>query len=444
MSAMNPEPEGSLTQVLRNRSFVYLWVAQALSQTSLNALVYTLLIQVEEGTGSSTALGLLILSFIVPSVVIGAAAGVFVDRWQKKSVLLTTNLLRAAIVATFLVLSHNYWLVLVVNLTFSIVSQFFAPAEIAAIPAVVPRQQLIVANGLFNLTMSGAQLMGFVIVGPILVKSLQGPAVFVLLALIYVVCALLIWLMKLEEPELRRNGVDLKGSWLKVVGAELREGWRLLVNDNSVSLSIMHLTLMNSLVLVIGMLAPGYVSRVLGIRADDAVLVMAPAGVGMLAGITMLPRLTRRWAKELLSNMGIFITATVLYLLGIIGKIGHLLLPRGILYRIGLVGLPEDAGLVSIVMTLALALGIGYAVVNVAAQTLIQERVPIDLRGRVFATQFAFANAAAVLPLLFFGSLADLIGISEVTFFSATVVLAAGVFSIVQTRRLAALRWRTD
>ncbi|MBI2885840.1 MAG: MFS transporter [Chloroflexi bacterium] len=441
---MSQESQAGLSAVLKNRSFLFLWIAQALSQTSLNALVYTLLVRIQEDTGSTTALGLLILSFIVPSVVIGATAGVFVDWWQKKTVLLTTNLLRALIVVTFLALSGNFLLVLLVNLTFSIVSQFFAPAEIAAIPAVVPRNQLIVANGLFNLTMSGAQLMGFVIAGPILVKSLTGAAVFLVLASAYLLCSLLIWFMRLDEPERRHNGQDVGGRWFNTIVTELREGWGLLVRDNSISLSIMHLTLMNSLVLVIGMLAPGFVNKVLGIRADDAVFIMAPAGVGMLVGITFLPRLAGRWPKDLLANVGIFATATTLYLLGIVGKLGNALIPRGILNRLGLVGLPEEAGLVSIVMTLAFVLGIGYALVNVAAQTLVQERVPFDLRGRIFAAQLAFANTAAVLPLLFFGSLADLVGISEVTLFSATIVLLAGVFSTVQTQRLNAIRLQSE
>src|SRR3990172_4810954 len=211
---MSQQGFGNVSAVLENRSFLYLWLAQALSQTALNALLYILLIRVEEWTGSSTAVGALILSFIVPSVVIGVVAGVFVDRAQKKTVLLITNLLRALIVATFLVLAHNFWLVL-------------------------------------------------------LVKGLSGTAVFGVISAIYGVCVVLIWMMQLEEPEVHRDGVDLRASWISAMVTELREGWRLLVHDNSVSLSIMHLTLVNSLILVIGMLAPGYVNRVLGIRPDD-------------------------------------------------------------------------------------------------------------------------------------------------------------------------------
>lgn len=422
--------------VLKNRSFLYLWIAQALSQTALNATVYILIVKVEEWTGSSTALGLLILSFIIPSVVMGVAAGVFVDRWEKKRVLLVTNLLRMVIVASFIPLGNAFALVLLVNLAYSIVSQFFAPAEIATIPAVVPRKQLIVANGLFNLTMTSAQLAGFVFVGPILLKSLGGNLVFGLLALSYAVCALLISLMRMAEPAPRRREVDLTTGWLLEVVHELREGWNLLVRDSAVSLSIFHLTLMNSLILVIGMLAPGYVSRVLGIQADDAVFVMAPAGVGMLVGIWALPRLTERWPKEFTAHIGVFGTACVLYGLALVGAVGSQLIARGFLSRIGPVDLPDAGGVVLLVMLLALALGIAYSFANVSAQTLVQERTPFDLRGRVFATQLAFANTAAVFPLMFLGSLADIIGINQVSLVTATVVLGAGVFSALQTRRV--------
>lgn len=430
--------------VLKNRSFLYLWIAQAVSQTALNATVYILIVKVEEWTGSSTALGLLILSFIIPSVVMGVAAGVFVDRWEKKRVMLVTNLLRMVIVASFIPLGDAFVLILLINLAYSVVSQFFAPAEIASIPALVPRGHLLVANGLFNLTMSAAQLAGFIFFGPILLKSFGGDLVFGMLALSYAVCALLISLMRMEEPAVKPRAIDLKTGWLLEVVHELREGWNLMMKDSSVSISVFHLTLMNSLILIIGMLAPGYVSRVLGIRADDAVFVMAPAGIGMVIGIWVLPKLTQRWPKEFTAHIGVFGTACVLYGLALVGAVGSVLIANGFLTRIGPVDLPDAGGVVLLVMLLALALGIAYSFANVSAQTLVQERTPFDLRGRVFATQLAFANTAAVFPLMFLGSLADIIGINQVSLLTATVVLVAGIFSALQTRKVRALGWQRE
>ena len=102
-----PGSLGKTSGILRKPDFLYLWIGQLLSQTALNATIYILLVRVEEWTGSSAAVSLLILSFILPSVVMGVAAGVFVDRWPKKRVLIITNVLRALIVATFVVLAQN-------------------------------------------------------------------------------------------------------------------------------------------------------------------------------------------------------------------------------------------------------------------------------------------------------------------------------------------------
>ena len=101
-----PGSLGKTSGILRKPDFLYLWIGQLLSQTALNATIYILLVRVEEWTGSSAAVSLLILSFILPSVVMGVAAGVFVDRWPKKRVLIITNVLRALIVATFVVLAR--------------------------------------------------------------------------------------------------------------------------------------------------------------------------------------------------------------------------------------------------------------------------------------------------------------------------------------------------
>ncbi len=432
---MNPPTAGGLAHLLSNRQFLYLWLAQALSQTALNALVYTLLVRVEEWTGSSTALGLLILSFILPSVVMGAAAGVFVDRWRKKRVLIITNLLRALILVGFLVLSQSFILVLIVNLAFAIVTQFFAPAELSAIPAIVPKEQLLVANGLFNLTLNSAQLMGFVILGPILAKSLSGTEVFIVLSALYLICAIFIWLMQLNEPPITKDALHLRNGWIDTMLTELKEGWRLLTSDNSISVSILHLTLVNSLILMIGMLAPGFVSRVLGVRAADAVFVMAPAGIGMLCGLFALPSMARTWTKERIANGGILLISATLILFGLVGQIGPAVLPTSTALHLGDILLPEKTPLITLVMMLAFVLGLSYAFVNISAQTLVQERVPFDLRGRIFAAQFALANAAAIVPLLFLGGLADLIGINVVTYVGAGIVFSSGVFSIFHTRR---------
>src|SRR5206468_1948951 len=149
----------------RNIPFVRLWVAQAISQTAQNAIWYGLLVLVENVSHSTTQLGITILSVIVPSILFGVPAGVYVDRWDKRKVLIITNLLRGVIVASYVVLNSVLGLLYAVSFVFSVVRQFFAPAELATIPALVGRKNLMAATSLFHLTFTASQLLGLIFLG---------------------------------------------------------------------------------------------------------------------------------------------------------------------------------------------------------------------------------------------------------------------------------------
>src|SRR5215472_9487754 len=83
--------------IWRNRNFLLLWLAQAISQTAQNAIWYGIVVLVQQRSHSSTQLSLAVLTLIIPSVVFGVLAGVYVDRWDKRVVLIATNLIRGCV-----------------------------------------------------------------------------------------------------------------------------------------------------------------------------------------------------------------------------------------------------------------------------------------------------------------------------------------------------------
>jgi len=91
---VEPVQESSALAVLRNRPFLLLWLAQLSTQVGGNMVIYGLTILITTQTASSTAVGALLLSFLVPAIVFSAIAGVFVDRVDKRHMLLVTNVLR--------------------------------------------------------------------------------------------------------------------------------------------------------------------------------------------------------------------------------------------------------------------------------------------------------------------------------------------------------------
>src|SRR4029079_8126491 len=113
-------------------------------------------------TGSTLASAATLLSSFVPQVLVGSVAGVFVDRWDRKRTMVVTNLLLAVGLLPLLVVSgaDRIWLVYVVLAFESVVEVFFAPAEQAFLPRVVPDEDLVAANALNGQVRNLARLLG--------------------------------------------------------------------------------------------------------------------------------------------------------------------------------------------------------------------------------------------------------------------------------------------
>src|SRR5438046_3299313 len=84
-----------------NRNFLLLWLAQAISQTAQNAIWFGIVVLVQSRGHSSTLLSVAVLTLILPSVIFGVLAGVYVDRWDKRLVLIATNLIRGVIALSY-------------------------------------------------------------------------------------------------------------------------------------------------------------------------------------------------------------------------------------------------------------------------------------------------------------------------------------------------------
>ncbi len=406
-----------------------LWLAQAVSQTAQNAIWFGLLVVVEESTRSSTQMGVAILTTILPSILLGMVAGVFVDRLGKKSVLVATNAMRAVVVLGYLLYDRSLAFVYLVNFVSSTITQFFAPAEAAKIPQLVAKRQLITANSLFNLTFNASQLAGIVLLGPPLVKFFGPSAVFAVAAVAFAAAGLLVGQLPRDDPEHTLQGLD-KRAVVRQVWLDVVEGWRFITSDRRTTLAMLHLTMASALMLIVAMLAPRYVVAVLNIRADDAVYILAPAGLGVLAGTSTMGHLARRVAKERLVASGLLCMSVLIFALAVVRRLGEALLPALPPY------LTAGASVVPLVMLIAGVLGIAISLVIIPSQTILMERAPVATRGRIFAVQIVLGHVASVGPLIFIGGLSDLIGISKVVGLVALSILAIW---LVSTDRFAAV-----
>src|SRR5512139_4068751 len=181
--------------VFRNRSFAWMWGGQLVSTigsalTSLAASIY-----VYRVTGSAASVGLMLMATAAPSLVVGLIAGVFVDRFDRRRIMVAADLIRAVLVFSipFLVPLNIAWLYIIVALS-AAVGQFYDPAHESVLPEVATEEELASANSLMAISSFGATALGFAASG-LIASAARLEWAFYLDALSFLLSALCVYLI---------------------------------------------------------------------------------------------------------------------------------------------------------------------------------------------------------------------------------------------------------
>ena len=410
--------------LLRNHRFRRLLESRLLGQAAGNAMAYTLLILVVVETGSSFSTAILLLAFTVPGIILAIPAGLSADVLPKHVTLTIGYAVRAAIAAALAYYHDDLTYVYLLAAASSVVGQFFSPAETAAVPAVVRRDQLTAANSWMVLTLVLGQISGMVVLAPILLKVLDPAAVFTACAGLFLIASGVIgWTVGgfSGEAAPKRPPVGFSQA--------AREGFRILSGNRDAYLATVYLTTAIAVSRGLVVLLPNYLDDVLSIDAEDMVFVAAPAAIGAGLGLLLAPmveRLVGAW-RSLAFGFGMFLLSVialciVVYVRNFLHD--HVQLDPGIGFVEREVGV---SSVITITMLLAIPLGFAFTLLSVAARVVINEQAPPEAQGRVFAVQGALADLFSLPPLLAAGIAADAIGERPVLLVVAvSTVLAAG------------------
>ena len=415
MKARSPE-RAQTTALLKNRSFCRLWAAQFTTITVVYGLGLTGAVLVEESTHSSAQTGLVILSAILPSFLASLISGAVVDRWGRKRVLIASQLARALVALAFWggskFLPPNLALItaLGVNFASAIFTQFAMPAELSLLPDLVEREQLLSANALFQLSSLAGEGLGIIFLSPLLIKLFGIPAVGLVGAILCLTAVVLVATLPNDRPVAIEPGDHwAPASVWRDMRADLRDGWLTISRDRLLSLVAIQATFAATLLLVLLSLVPGLLSRHMGLGVEDAPLLMLPGGLGFALGAFLMTRWEKRLRRPVWIAIGLAGLGGCLCLLSLSSR---------------------EAGRLWLVLLPILGVGIALALVIIPARVILQERPPAAMRGRVIAAQLALANAAAIIPLLIGGSLADHLGIQPVMGLLGLMAIGAGVIGL--------------
>lgn len=406
-----------LRELEPNRHFGKLWLSQGLSLTAFNMVNFTLLIRVFDLSGSSLLVSLFVLSFGIPSLIFGAIAGVFADRWNRRSVLIVTNVLRTILVLLFIPALDSIPLIYLVTFAVATVTQFFTPAEAALIPELVERRRLVSANATFMLTMFGSFILGYGLAGPL--AATGGDSAPILVAAVMFALATVACYALPRQTHLATHRVAVSAAYRTVMHS-LREGFTTVRGSSAVRYGIAQLTFIWATIGVVMVVLPAFTSQVLELDIREVSrAVIIPIGVGMLGGGFLLHRLRPHMTVRLIIMLNLLVAGVAVVLLGQIRPVAE--------------WLHNETGLFADRVTdtqqlftaiLAVLLGTAISVVMIASQTLIHEKTVTAVRGRIFGVLGMSINAANTFPVLLTGLLTDV-------FKAGTTVTAVGVIMLL-------------
>lgn len=402
--------QSNYAKLLSNNNFRVLWFGQICSQLAVNTLLFVLALRIYQTTASNTAVSGLFIAFGVPSVLFGMIAGTAVDRLDKRRVLVFCDALRAIVTLGLLFTSHQVVVVYIFTLLNAIITQFYIPSEAPLIPKIVPKDLLVSANSLFSMTFYSSLAVGTMLSGPLL--RWFGPyGIFIFLSSLFAVASM----FSSRIPSQSSGTIGIRYLLLlnpmyivKKIWTDLAEGVRYITQAPALFDAIMLLTGTQIIFALLGTLGPGFADRVLAIDIRDSSLyIVGPAVLGILCGVLWVGSKGYKFRRETLIQSGITGAGIVLVLIALIARLMRV--PFMIRAHFGSYVFPLE-------VFLFFLLGVSNSLLDVPANTNLQEKAQGSMRGRVYGMLTAFVGGVGVLPVILGGFLADTIGVGKVIF----------------------------
>lgn len=401
------------------RSFLMLWLGELFTQISINLLNFFLIFLVFSLTGSNTAVSWLVISITIPAILFGLIAGVYVDRWEKKRVLYTANIVRAILLIILALLHTNLMIIFIVAALVSLLTQFFIPAESPLIPEIVEPKLLYSANALFSIGLYGSMLIAYLLSGPALLYF-QNYQILVSLAVALLIGAFLISFIKVPKEKLSQRPVKVKRDALR----EVRSVITIINEKPDVFHSLFFLAMTQILLLIIAVIAPGYTSEVLKIDIKHFPIVFViPAVLGVVVGAVLLSSAMSEFARHKIINAGLFLSGVAILLM----PYGSRIASRDIVHTLNSY-LPSllHISVYDLLTLFAFMLGLANAFIFVPSNTILQERTTEEMRGKIYGVLNTLIGVFSLIPLIIVGGLSDLVGVGRVLIGIGVGILLVG------------------
>jgi len=378
--------------ILRQGPFRRLWIAQFVSVFGdFLALFGVISLITFRMHGTALQVTAASIAFALPIAIIGPPAGVFVDRWNVKRLMIASDLLRAVLILA-LVFVRDVRGICVIFVLLSAVSSFFAPAQTVTLRTLVPVEGLMAANALMSQTIYLVRILAPSLAGS-LILFLGVNACFYLDSLSFLFSAAMLSTLVILRP-----GTSNRANTLKGFAGDLLAGNKFIFTHSGLSFVFMAMAVAMFVLSSFSPLISIYIRDFLRAGTFLFGVISSMVGIGMILGTQAVTRVARNRAP------------TTVVLGGLLGL--------GI--GVAVLGISKN---VLMAAASTFTMGFSIALVLVPAQTMSQRETPPDMIGRVSSSFMSLIFQAQILGLLLSGFLAQIMGIRTL-FVSSAALLA--------------------
>lgn len=400
--------------VLRRRNYGLLWVAQLISMIGDWALFTALPFSVYNLTGSVLATGAMFMVQVVPPLLFGSLAGVFVDRWDQRWTMIGSSLVRGVVLVILLGVrsADLIWLVYLAGFLESTASQFFGPANNALLPTLVEEDQLITANSLDSLGENSARLVGPALGGILLAAiGLQGVVLFDIAS--YLVAAFLMFLIRVPaKAAVTGQKEDASAaSALRAFWGEFAAGLRYVRSKPALSriFIVLGIAMLGDSILSV-LLVP-FFQDVVGVGATEFGMVLTVRGLAGILGGIVIGQIGSRFSPNNLIPFGLLASG--------VGIVAMVIWP---IYAVSL--------------ALLIIISVPLMAWLISSQTWLQIHSARDFLGRVFGAYGTLTALLMLIGMSFASGLGDTLGISFTLYFGGGIYLLSGILAVLLLRSI--------
>lgn len=387
------------------RTYVFIWAGQFISMLTTQAVNFAVIIWLSLKFQSAEVLAFTAIAGLLPQALIGPFAGVFIDRWNRKKVMIFADAFIAICTLLMtLVLQDNYvdlfWIYFLLGLR-SLGSAFHTPAIQAVAPLIVPEKELLRVSGINQMLQSVSSIAGPAL-GTLAISYLSIAKVLYLDVIGAV--AAIISLLFVTIPHLKSTGQ----ASLSSIITELKEGFQAIHHNRGLRFLFLYSMIATFFIMPVAIMFPLLTTGHYGGGKWEISIVEIIWGVGMLIGGSLLGLQRIHISKIIMVN-------TMHIILGI---------------TFVLSGWFPASWFFGFVLVTGLG-GISMSIFSAAFMTTIQEEVAPEKLGRVFSLYFSMAILPSLIGLLFTGFIAEIIGISNAFLIAGTCVVLVGLISFL-------------